>query len=165
MSDHLEEKREVETLIRASIPQGWNKLQRDERDRLVKTVRGTLVASQQRTSIYSGPIPSPEMLGGFNDVMENGADRVMRMAEAQSAHRISIEAKTVASQNRQGECGQIFAMISVLALIAAGVWTTLEGHAGVGATVFGTTIVGVATAFILGKSSMKKDLAKKSKDN
>jgi uncharacterized membrane protein len=104
------------------------------------------------------------MLDAYNTIMPDGADRIMRMAEDQSRHRMDLEKITVTSQNKQGERGQTFALIAVLALVGAGIWTTVAGHGGVGGTIFGTTIVGVATVFALGKQSLKKSLAKKAQD-
>jgi hypothetical protein len=36
---------------------------------------------------YSGPIPTPAMLRAYGEVIEDGAERVFRMAEEQGRHR------------------------------------------------------------------------------
>lgn len=40
---------------------------------------------------WSGPLPPPEILGGYDQVVSDGAERVFRMAEGQSEHRRRIE--------------------------------------------------------------------------
>jgi len=40
---------------------------------------------------FSGPVPSPEMLREYGNILENGAERVFRMAEAQAVHRREME--------------------------------------------------------------------------
>jgi uncharacterized membrane protein len=41
---------------------------------------------------FMGPIPPPGMLAEYNNVIPNGADRVIKMAEKEQAHRHNIEA-------------------------------------------------------------------------
>ncbi len=44
----------------------------------------------QRASTFSGPLPPPSILGEYSSVVQNGAERIMKMTENQSAHRIAI---------------------------------------------------------------------------
>jgi len=60
---------------------------------------------------YSGPMPLPEHLKGYEDVLPGSAERILKMAENQSAHRISIENKVVDSQIKMQERGQIFGTV------------------------------------------------------
>jgi uncharacterized membrane protein len=43
---------------------------------------------QQSTRISSGPIPAPEILKAYDIVLPGLAERIVSMAEAQSAHRM-----------------------------------------------------------------------------
>lgn len=36
---------------------------------------------------FSGPIPHPDLLAQYDQIIPNGADRILLMAEAQSRHR------------------------------------------------------------------------------
>ena len=86
------------------------------------------------------------------------------MAEAQSAHRISIEGTVINSQQTQSGRGQIFALVIGVFGITAGASVACLGHDAVGGTIAGTTVVSLAVAFITGKYSQKADLdAKKPK--
>ena len=42
-------------------------------------------------SSFSGPIPPPDILKGYNDVVKDGAERIIAMAEKQSNHRMILE--------------------------------------------------------------------------
>ena len=42
-------------------------------------------------SRFSGPIPPPDLLRKYEEINPGFADRIMRQAEAQTAHRIEIE--------------------------------------------------------------------------
>lgn len=52
--------------------------------------RGHIIQVQ---AAFSGPIPPPEMLAQYNAVLPNGADRIVKMAEDQSAHRRRVESR------------------------------------------------------------------------
>ena len=55
------------------------------------------VKVQQQLEISSGPIPSPQILQQYNQVVPDAAERIICMAEKQSDHRIDIEKKVVDS--------------------------------------------------------------------
>ena len=46
------------------------------------------------TEVWAGPIPPPEALQKYEDLVPGAANRILKMAEGQTAHRIQIE-KTV----------------------------------------------------------------------
>src|SRR5512133_1016795 len=107
MSVRNEEKRELKAILNKEDPKFWGSLKEEDRNKVLKMVTSAVssVTFQQSTSVYSGPIPSPEMLDEYNKIMPNGADRIMSMAEEQSRHRMKLESQTITSQNKQGERG------------------------------------------------------------
>ena len=121
----------------------------------------SMTTIQQSASMYSGPIPSPEMLDGYNNALPNGAERVMAMAEEQSKHRMSLEATTVASQNKQSERGQIFALVSVIVLVFAGCFAIYCKQTAIAITIFGTTVLGMGGVFAYGKYAIRRSLSRK----
>ena len=69
---------------------------------------------------YEGPVPPPGLLQEFDQVIPNGADRIMSMAEKQLEHRISLESKVVEANNRDSLLGVFFAgMIGLIAISGA----------------------------------------------
>ena len=50
-------------------------------ERLARRVEQRLV--QQTMQAFSGPLPPPSMLAEYNNVVQNGAERIMVMAEKQ----------------------------------------------------------------------------------
>src|SRR5258708_6290391 len=56
---------------------------------------------------YSGPLPPPEMLVGYNDAFPGCAERIVAMAERQSQHRQDMEKTDLHGPNRRClTCGQ-----------------------------------------------------------
>lgn len=52
---------------------------------------------------WSGPIPAPGSLREFDDIIKDGAERIMRMAEQEQQHRFAMDKANVAGQTRQQE--------------------------------------------------------------
>lgn len=46
-------------------------------------------------SSYAGPLPPPGMLVQYNEAVPDAADRIIAMAERQSAHREQLETAVV----------------------------------------------------------------------
>jgi uncharacterized membrane protein len=110
---------------------------------------------------HSGPIPPAEELRRYGEIVPNGAERIMTMAEQQQAHRLKLEEFVVTSQQMQSKRGQIIASILVGLLIASGTYLGSLGMNAVASIVFGTTILSVGATFVAGKISQAKDLKSK----
>src|SRR3989338_3375865 len=61
--------------------------------------RGMLVQHQE----FSGPLPPPEVLRQFDQVVPGAAERIIKMAEQQFAHRTELEKKVIDSDIRQSK--------------------------------------------------------------
>ena len=42
---------------------------------------------------FQGPVPPPQVLGGYEELLPGAAERVFLMAEQQAAHRLRLEAR------------------------------------------------------------------------
>lgn len=109
-----------------------------------------------RSITYSGAVPPPEMLREFDKIIPNGADRFMKMAEEQSAHRRKIEQKIVESNVKNENLGLVFAFfISIIGLISAAI-LAYKGN-NVGAGVFAIPALGGLVNSFLNLSRGKTD--------
>lgn len=107
---------------------------------------------------HSGPLPDAETLIKYNSVIPDGADRIMKMAESQQSHRISIEDKVITSQSSQSKLGQIFGLIIGLVGIGCGTYLAATGEPTVGGIIAGGTVISLVSVFVIGKTSQKKSL-------
>jgi uncharacterized membrane protein len=114
-----------------------------------------------RKTSYSGPIPHPDIAKGWNDIVENGAERIMKQAETQLNHRIELEDFAVREQHRQSSRGQLFGLIIALVCIGAATFLSINGHDVVAGLIGGSTILGLVTVFVTGKRAQVRDLQKK----
>lgn len=109
----------------------------------------------QLTAEFSGPIPHPSLLEGYNQVVPGAAERILKMAEDHSAHQIDMERRAISAARWETHVGQVAAiLVTFFAFVAAGYLGYL-GHAGAAGTIASTTVVGLATVFITGKRSNK----------
>ena len=72
------------------------------------------ITVQKSYTEISGPIPPPQILQQYNSIVPNAAERIVRMAEKQSDHRMDLERKVVNSDVVKSYAGMIFAAIIAL---------------------------------------------------
>lgn len=101
---------------------------------------------------FSGPIPPPESLAGYEKTLPGSADRILQMAEKQSQHRQELEKREVEIEARDSLLGIILAFI--LGIGSLGVAFTIiivlpESSGALAAAVFGAAGFGsIITAFL-----------------
>ena len=76
---------------------------------------------------HVGPLPDPESLEYYNEIIPKGADRIMAMAEKQSEHRRKLEELIVISQLKQSNTGQYLAFAIGLAALATSAFCIVNG--------------------------------------
>jgi uncharacterized membrane protein len=110
------------------------------------------VLSQQ----WSGPLPPPAALDQFNQIIPNGAERIMAMVEREQEHRIQAEAEilhaTIKDTARGHWIGSIIAVVS----IAGAIWTAYIGaHPSVSIALVGLPLVAIVQSVLRHKSNGK----------
>jgi len=82
-------------------------LPEQKRQAILKALKS--ISIHQQT--FSGPLPPPNILKNYSDVVNDGAERIMSMAEKQSTHRIALEDHAIREELRQSGRGQVFGFI------------------------------------------------------
>jgi uncharacterized membrane protein len=116
--------------------------------------------------MWEGPLPPPESLKKFDDIIPNGAERVFRMAEAEQAHRFEFDrsnselhlrsldenvADAIRAQNITRLGIWLGWTISLGSVIASLVSVQMGAHWSVSAALVGVPLMSVVRAFILRK--------------
>ena len=109
------------------------------------------------TAEWSGPLPPPQLLAQYDEIVPGAAERILVMAETQSLHRQSLEAKVIASGITNSKYGLIFGFILGLIDIIGGAWLVYHGHQVVGSIFGGLYLVGVIGVFVYGSQQRKKE--------
>lgn len=110
---------------------------------------GQIVATQS----FSGPIPPPAILEGYERLVPGAAARILNMAEAEAAHLRQIERDALAHQTAIIQRGQYFGLAVAALAIGASVVALFLGQPWVAGVLGGTTVVGLVAAFVLGRSA------------
>ena len=113
---------------------------------------GKIVHAQTVQQVFrQGPLPPPEDLKGYNDVLPGAADRILSMAETEQKHRHGMEDRDLKYRVSLTGLGQILGFTLGLAAIVGGIVLLALGKNIAG---FGTLILAVASlagAFIYGR--------------
>ena len=132
-------------------------------DALPADKRGDAVRTFTQISIsaHRGPIPAPETLARYNNILEGSADRIIKMAENQQNHRFEIEKTSIRRQYNQSSTGQWMGMVITLSFLAASVYLGINDHDVLAGALGGTTLVALVTLFVAGKINIGKSLKEK----
>lgn len=101
------------------------------------------------------------MLIKYNEAFPGCAERIVAMAERQATHRQEIEKFAIHSNGKREFTGQIFGLIVSLTAIVGGVYLIMLDKSAAGLASIIGTVGALATVFVYGKYSQKKELERK----
>ena len=124
-----------------------------------RVIVGALYAVEASSS-FRGPLPPPEILKEYESILPGASERILKMAEKQQDHRISIEKTIVDRQTKQSGHGQTWGGILTILLCFITVFLGYYGHDVLAGFIGTTTIIGLATIFVLHKAPPKPNKEK-----
>ena len=108
---------------------------------------------QIQTVAYQGPIPPPQMLADYNNMVPGLADRIVRKWEEQQDHRQKLERAIVEQDEGRMDRSQKYALVGALAGLGVAAVLDLAGAspwiAGIIAVV---AVGGTSSAVLIGQS-------------
>ena len=113
---------------------------------------------------FSGPLPPPHVLEKYSNIIPNGGERIMVMAEEQSKHRRELERKALNTDSRNSLLGIICAFTLGLTTITAGSIIITKGHSFPGTFLGSAGLVGLVSAFIYGTRERRRERESKAKN-
>ena len=114
-------------------------------------------AAIQTSVLHAGPIPPPETLARYEEVLPGLADRIMTEAERQQAHRQEAEMALIKNDARESLIGiAVGGGVALAALAVAGIFA-FQGHPwfGIGAVL--GTVASLAGVFVYGTHTRRKE--------
>ena len=124
-----------------------------------------LMAEQQRpkneliavNQEFSGPIPPPHLLSQYDQVVPGAAERILAMAERQSAHRLDLERRVIVSDIKKSEKGQWFALFAASLALVFAFTLGMTDHQIAAGIIGGLDIVSLATVFVFGRKQKRDE--------
>ena len=112
-------------------------------------------------STYSGPLPHPDILRQFEEVVPGSADRIFSQFEAQSNHRRSMETTVISSGAFSQRLGTISALLIGLLGVGGGLWLAHEGKSLEGLSTSFTTLAALVGTYLYHRRKQDKERANK----
>jgi uncharacterized membrane protein len=112
-------------------------------------------------SAFQGPLPPPAVLAEYDRALPGAADRIIGMAERQSAHRQELEATVVRGNVRAETRGQVFAFILGMTAIVGGIGLIAVDRSAEGLGAIIVAFTGLAAVFIYGRYQQNKERERK----
>lgn len=126
---------------------------------MTKNHNNTMSNEEVKNIIHMTRLPEPTTLEKYKNIIPDGADRIMSMFEKEQENRHKVENKPIDNKFFLAKRGQLLGFIIVLAILGCGTYLTIIGERIVGGALLGTTIVGLARIFVIGKSYPAKKSA------
>ncbi|HEY1716940.1 MAG TPA: DUF2335 domain-containing protein [Verrucomicrobiae bacterium] len=153
-----EQPKTVVDVVREIAPEALNKIPDDKKELLAGLV---IEKTTHIRSVRSAPLPEPSELAAYSQIIPNGADRIMKMAEAQTAHRIQIEKTVIFSQKNQAFRGQVFGLIVGLGGLSLATYAAMNGHDWFGGAIGSGTLVSLVYVFVQSREKQEEELGDK----
>jgi uncharacterized membrane protein len=151
-----ESPKSLEQIIQEKAPEVLKDIPGEKRQVLAQ-----VKIEEHRFEMRASPLPDPAELAAYNQIIPNGADRILKMAEQQSAHRISIEKIVITGQQSQAFIGQLFGLIIGLSGLGMATYAAIIGQPWFGSVIGGATLVSLVSAFLYSRQNQKRELSQK----
>lgn len=120
-------------------------------------IRRDVQIQAERQEFFSGPLPPPEKLAQYEQILPGAAERIMQMAERQSEHRRSLESRVVNSDIWNSRIGLIFGFVIGVIGVGGGIWLMGQGMTYEGGIISGGTIASLVGTFVYGSRQRRKE--------
>ncbi|MDE2188438.1 MAG: DUF2335 domain-containing protein [Patescibacteria group bacterium] len=122
-----------------------NKVLQNQRD-----PKGMVLMQHSKVESFSGPLPHPDLLKKFEEVVPGSAERIIKMAEEQSLHRKELESKVIDSNISRSKWGQILGFIIAIAGLIVACLVAIYGNAIAGGIIGVGTLASLVSVFMYG---------------
>ena len=119
-----------------------------------KIIVKSILAIQQES--FSGPIPHPRILEGYENIHSGFAERIVRMAEKEQEHRFECDNKVIDSTVASTKRGQWMGYTIALAFGIISLVLGLMDQVAVAGIIGGLDLVALVTVFVKTQSSSQR---------
>ncbi len=105
---------------------------------------------------HSGPLPPPLHLEKYNQIIPNGAERLMQAVEKEGEHRREMERKIIHNQIYQSYIGQFMGFVIAIIVLGISAYLITKGYEIPGAVIGTAGLVGLVSVFVIGKNYNRK---------
>ena len=100
---------------------------------------------------YRGPMPPPDYVKGYEDLVPGAAREILDIVKKQSSHRMNMEQMIIKHGVNHETRGQWIALFLLLICIGASIWLGLTGHEVLAAIFLTPSVLGAIALFVNNK--------------
>ena len=158
-------KKPQEPTLPPELAKEYNEAPPEVQKAIAEVLEGRSEKMSLMATMFSGPLPPPDVLREYETVIPGAADRILSMAENQSAHRQHMERYIAEREYGDSRRGLNLGFIIIATLIIACCLMVLFGEHWT-VKLFGSVLgaggmVGLARVFVLGRKYKQIDDKKK----
>jgi uncharacterized membrane protein len=114
------------------------------------TKTSILLGQINKSITFSGPIPHPTILKGYEEVLPGSADRILSMTEKEGEHRRKIETELVKNDNIRSYLGQIAGFTIAIVGLGGSIYLGINDKVWASGIMSAGTLTGLVTVFVTG---------------
>lgn len=111
---------------------------------------------------FSGPLPPPDILRAYGEVVDGGAERIVSQWERETKHRQDLESRMANAYISGMTRAQWMAFVVILVIGAGGLIIVALGHAIAGFAAFFLALAALAASFFRNRGQVSSDGAQPS---
>ena len=134
-----------ETAIVAAAVEDDEVLEGEIDERIIERVIG---------KFFAGPLPSPESLQQFENVLPGAAREIVDMAKSEQEYRHRITQAVVKHEARGNAMGVVAGLIVALVALSIAYLLGRDGHTVAASIIAGIDLVGLVAVFVIGQKSV-----------
>jgi uncharacterized membrane protein len=121
-----------------------------EDDTIDQSTKISILKQQINSITFSGPIPHPTILKGYEEVLPGSADRILSMTEKEGEHRRKIETELVKNDNIRSYLGQIAGFTIAIVGLGGSIHLGINDKVWASGIMSAGTLTGLVTVFVTG---------------
>jgi len=106
---------------------------------------------------FQGPLPPPQILDQYNQIVSGSAERIISLWEGQVQHRQGLEKKVIIADIEQAKFGAILGFIIAISAIGSGTFLAYIGRPSEGIAAIITALAGIIGVYGWGSYQRKKE--------
>lgn len=129
-------------------------------DAKTSSIIAGVIRREIRAIEFSGPLPHPEILEGYERVLPGSADRILSMAENEGEHRRTIEKTIVKTDIIRSYLGLGSGFIIALVGLGGSIYLGINDKPWASGIMGAGTVTGLVTVFVVGEKPRKTQVDK-----
>ncbi|MCS2146891.1 DUF2335 domain-containing protein [Scandinavium manionii] len=118
---------------------------------------GHFQAMVRHETSFSGPLPPPEIIRDYDQILPGGAERIFAMAEKEQAHRHEMDSTAVNGAIRKDKRGQWMGFSIAFIILAIASVFAWRGNTTFAGSLIAIDLLGLVSIFVLGRRRAKSD--------